>query len=345
MSRPPADTVISGVRPHVAPATTAPRRAFVVPMLVVTAIIAAIAFGLLVDNTFMVALAGYTCAFALFALSINIMLGGLGEVPLGQCVFFGIGSYGVGIGMVKFGLSFESVVLIAMLVSVLAAAMIGALTLKLTGAYFSIVSWGLSGVAMVAALNLDQLTGGPLGIFGFSQIAVGPVLMTDPRSYFFVTAGVLILVILLLYAVQDSQFGSAIESIRQNRHLAQSVGVDVFRQRLKAFMLSAPIAALAGALCVPYTQIVTPDVFSVANTVDALLMVLIGGTGLLVGPIIGAMIFTILPYYLDLDPNVRILVFSTAIVVIMIFAPGGLHQISKRLFARISGVGRAANDD
>lgn len=342
MSQYSADTVAPAAPP---PAATLPGRSgFAVPLLAAAAAVIALALGFLVTNTFIVTLAGYTCAFALFALSINIMLGGLGEVPLGQCVFFGIGSYGVGIGMVKFGLSFELSILIAMAVSLGAAAAIGALTLKLTGAYFSIVSWGLSGVAMVAALNLTNVTQGPLGIFGFPSITLGPISMTDPRSYFFVTAGTLILVVLLLYAVRDSQFGSAIESIRQNRHLAQSVGVNVFRQRLKAFMLSAPIAALAGALCVPYTQIVTPDVFSVGNTVDALLMVLIGGTGLLVGPIVGAAIFTILPYYLDLDPNVRILVFSTAIVLIMIFAPGGLHQIGKRLLARVTGGGRAADE-
>lgn len=344
MSHPSAETIMPNASTSVAAVTAPQRSVFTIPLLVAVAVVAATVFGLLVTNAFFVTLAGYTCAFALFALSINIMLGGLGEVPLGQCVFFGIGAYGVGIGMVKFGLSFESAVLIAMVVSVAAAAMIGALTLKLTGAYFSIVSWGLSGVAMVAALNLTHITDGPLGIFGFPPITLGPILMTNPRNYFFVTAAALILVVLLLYAVRDSQFGRAIESIRLNRHLAQSVGVDVFRQRLKAFMLSAPIAALAGALCVPYTQIVTPEVFSVGNTVDALLMVLIGGTGLLVGPIVGAVIFSILPYYLDLDPNVRILVFSAAIVIIMIFAPGGLHQISKRLLARVRGGGRAAND-
>jgi branched-chain amino acid transport system permease protein len=344
MSHSSADSLAPASSPRVTVAKTPSRSAFAIPVLAAGAAALALALGLLVTNTFIVTLAGYTCAFALFALSINIMLGGLGEVPLGQCVFFGIGSYGVGIGMVKFGLPFELSIIIAMVVSLGAAAMIGALTLKLTGAYFSIVSWGLSGVAMVAALNLTHLTEGPLGIFGFPPITLGPILMTDPRSYFFVTAGALILTVLLLYAVRDSQFGRAIESIRQNRHLAQSVGVDVFRQRLKAFMLSAPIAALAGGLCVPYTQIVTPEVFSVANTVDALLMVLIGGTGLLVGPIVGAVIFSILPYYLDLDPNVRILVFSTAIVVIMIFAPGGLHQISKRLLARVNGGGRATDE-
>jgi branched-chain amino acid transport system permease protein len=338
------DTALSVVRRRAGNAASRSRSSVIVTILIIVAIAAMLLFGCIVTNTFMVTLAGYTCAFALFALSINIMLGGLGEVPLGQCIFFGVGSYGAGIGMVKLGLSFEVCVVMGMVVSLVAAGLIGALTLKLTGAYFSIVSWGLSGVAMVAALNLTSLTEGPLGIFGFPPITLGPILLTDPRSYFFVTATALLLTVLLLYAVRSSGFGGAIESIRQNKHLAQSVGVDVFQQRLKAFMLSAPIAALAGALCVPYTQIVTPEVFSVTNTVDALLMVLLGGTGLLVGPIVGAVIFSILPYYLDLDPNVRILVFSTAIVVIMIFAPGGLHQMTRRFVARFHGGARAASD-
>jgi len=298
------------------------------------AIVAAVLFGTLVTNSFIVTIAGYTCAFSLFALSINIMLGGLGEVPLGQCVFFGIGGYGVGIGMIKFGLPFELAAALSMAVSVAAAALIGALTLRLTGAYFSIVSWGLSGVALVAALNLTDVTGGPLGMYGFPPITVASIPLANPRGYFFVTVTVLILAVLLLHAVRDSRFGAAMESVRQNRHLAQSVGVDIFRQRLKAFLLSATLAALGGALCVPYAQIVTPEIFSVGNTVDALLMVLLGGSQLLVGPIIGAVIFTVIPHYLELDPNVRILLFSTAIVLIMIFAPGGLHQISSALIRR-----------
>ena len=298
------------------------------------AIACAIAFGGLVDNTFAITLAAYVCAFSLFALSINVMLGGLGEVALGQSIFFGIGAYGVGIGMLKLGLSYELSVLLGLVMAVVLAAAIGALTLKLTGAYFSIVSWGLSGVAVVAATNLDTITGGPLGLFGFQGLAVGPFDLTQPRTYFFVTATVLLVVVLLLREIRASKFGASLESIRQNRHLAQSVGIDVFRERLKAFMLSAPLAALAGARCVPYTQIVTPETFSVANTIDALLMVLLGGSGLVVGPIIGAAVFSAIPYFLELDANVRILVFSTAIILIMIFEPGGLHRVGQRLVAR-----------
>ncbi|MET0675549.1 MAG: branched-chain amino acid ABC transporter permease [Bradyrhizobium sp.] len=295
------------------------------------------AFGLTFSDPFIVTLAGYTCAFALFALSINVILGGVGEVPLGQCLFFGIGSYGAAIGMGKLGLPFEIAVGAALVISVVWAAIIGAITLRLTGAYFSIVSWGLTGVAMVAANNLDEITGGPLGLFGFPPIKIGPLELADPQTYFMVTAFILLAAILFLVAVRRSPFGAAMESVRQNPHLARSVGVDVARVRLKAFLLSAPLAALAGALSVPYTQIVTPEVFSVANTVDGLLMVLLGGARLIVGPVIGAGMFTLIPQVMNLDPNVRILVFSSIIILIMMFAPGGLHQLGLALRDRFGG--------
>jgi branched-chain amino acid transport system permease protein len=289
--------------------------------------------GLGADSPFLLNLAGYTCGFALFALSVNVMLGGIGEVPLGHCMFFGIGAYAPAIAINHLGMPYEAGILIGMGVSALVAVVIGWLTLKLTGAYFSIVSWGLSGVAMVTALNLE-ITGGPLGLFGFSRLAIGPFDLSDPRTYFFATAAILLVVLVILANVRSSRFGNALESIRQGRHLAQSLGINVFRERLKALVFSAPIAALAGSLCIPYTQIVTPEVMSVLRTIDALLAVLIGGTGFLFGPVIGAVIFTILPQFLQFDANVKVLVFSLIIIFIMVVAPGGLHQLLKAIERR-----------
>ncbi len=300
----------------------------------------AVGFGL--QSPFLLNLSAYTCAFALFALSVNIMLGGVGEVPLGHSLFFGIGAYAPAIAMIKFGAPYEFGIVIGMTASVAVAVVIGLLTLKLTGAYFSIVSWGLSGVAMVAAHNLE-FTGGALGLFGFSRLVIGSLDLTIPRTYFFVTAITLLFVLLILAYTRSSRFGRALESIRQGRHLAQSLGIDVFRERLKALVLSAPIAAFAGSLCLPFTQIVTPESISILRTVDALLAVLIGGTGLLYGPVIGAVIFTVLPQFLNLDANVKVLVFSLLIIFVMMVAPGGLHQFAKALAARFGKSGRASS--
>jgi branched-chain amino acid transport system permease protein len=295
--------------------------------------------GLGLQSTFLLNLAGYTCGFALFALSVNLMLGGVGEVPLGQSMFFGVGAYAPAITMNNLGLPFEVGILIGMLVASALALLIGWATLRLTGAYFSIVSWGLSGVAMVTVHNLE-FTGGALGIFGFSRLAIGPFDLSIPRTYFFTTSAILLLVLVILAHIRSSRFGNALESIRQGRHLAQSLGINIFRERLKAFVLSAPIAALAGSLCLPFTQIVTPETMSVLRTVDALLAALIGGTGLLYGPVIGAVIFTVVPQFLNFDANVKVLVFSLAIILIMMVAPGGLHQLFKSLASLLSPNGK-----
>lgn len=292
------------------------------------ALVAAVAIG--IDSPFLLNLAGYTCSFALFALSVNMILGGIGEVPLGHCVFFGVGAYFPAIAMNHWGLPFEIGILLGMAVATVLALGIGWLTLGLTGAHFAIVTWGLSGVAMVAALNLE-ITGGALGLFGFRRLAIGPLNLTDPLTYFLVASGILLIVLIFLAYVRSSRFGYALESIRQNPHLAQSLGISVFREKLKVLALSAPVAALGGAMCLPYVQIVTPEVMSVIRTVDAMLAVLIGGTALLFGPVIGAVIFTVLPQMMHLDANVKMLVFSSLIIFVMIVVPGGLHQVAGML--------------
>lgn len=295
-------------------------------------------FAFMVHSTFLLTLAGYTSAFAIFALSVNVMLGGVGEVPLGQCLFFGIGAYGVGIAMNKLGLSFEIGLLLAMLAAALLALVIGALTLRLTGAYFSIVSWGIASVAVVAVLNLEHFTGGGMGLFGFADFKLLGIDLGQPRQYFITCAAALMITLVLLNALRSSRFGAAMDSVRQNPHLASSLGVNVFAQRLKAFVASAVLAAVAGALAVPYLQIVTHESMSVVMTVDALLAVLLGGTQLLFGPVIGAVIFSLVPHYLQMDANVRILVFSSAIILIMMYAPGGLHQLVVAVLSKLKHI-------
>jgi branched-chain amino acid transport system permease protein len=315
------------------------RRAFAA--LLAAVLLAIGAFAALVSSTFLLTLAAYTAAFAVFALSVNVMLGGIGEVPLGHCLFYGVGAYGAGIAMKSLGLSFGTGMVLGAVAAAAGALVIGALTLRLTGAYFSIVSWGLAGVAVIVALNLEHITGGALGLFGFPPLHLAGLDLGQPRQYFLAASGVLVLVVLLLHAVRTSRFGAAMESVRQNPHLAASLGIDVFDQRLLAFVFSAVLASIGGALTLPFTPIVTPELLSVVVTVDALLMVLLGGTRLLVGPVLGALVFCIVPYYIEMDANVRILVFSSAIILLMMFAPGGLHQILLSTLARFRGGQRA----
>lgn len=299
-------------------------------------------YGVAVENTFLLTLAGYTSALAIFALSINVMLGGVGEVPLGQSLFFGLGAYAVGIATQKWGMNYTTSIVVGVAFSAAVAVVLGSITLRLTGAYFSIVSWGIASVAVVCALNLEEITGGGMGLFGFGEMDLFGLDMSKPKQYFYATAGVLVLVVIGLQAVRNSRFGFAMESVRQNRHLAIAVGINPFTARLKAFILSAILASIAGSLSVPYIQIVTPESLGLMVTVDAMLMVLLGGSGALLGPVVGAVLFSIIPFYLNMDVNLRMLVFSLAIILIMMFMPGGLHQLMRLVLQKVKSGGRHA---
>ncbi|MBS80744.1 branched-chain amino acid ABC transporter permease [Variovorax sp.] len=289
---------------------------------------------LFVDSPFLLMLCGYAFAFSLFALSINILLGGLGEVPLGQSLFFGLGAYAAALLMLRAGWPFPLAALGAMVLAAVVSWIVGVLTLKLTGANFSIVSWGIAGVAGVAALNFDGLTGGPLGLFGFPPMKVGLFDLADPHVYLVCTALAAGVAMLVLEAVRRAPFGQAMTSVRESRHLAQAVGIDASGLRLQAFVFSAPFAALSGVLTLPYTNIVNPDIMSVVNTVDGLLMALLGGTASIFGPVGAALVFIIVPHLLHLDPNVRVIVFSAMVIGVLFFAPGGLKQIATRIAGR-----------
>jgi branched-chain amino acid transport system permease protein len=286
------------------------------------------------DNVFMVRLVGVTFSYAIFALSINIMLGWAGEIPLGHGVFFGGGAYFCAYLMRDHDITFVVAVAIAIAVACLLALLIGLITLRLTGAYFSIVSWGLAGVAVIAANNLTELTGGALGFYGIPTATVGPWTLADPQTYAWVTGATLLIVLAVLWRVRSTRFGVTLNGTRLNERLGTSLGIHAYRERVKAFVFSAGLAALAGAFYITYASIITPDSMSVFVTVEALLMALIGGTGYLVGPVVGAVFFKIVPERLALEADVRQIVFAVLIIFVVLLAPGGLPHVVRRAAGR-----------
>lgn len=283
------------------------------------------------DNRFMQGVIGYTMVVAIFAYSIYIMLSWTGEMALGQSLYFGLGAYVSALLMKDSGLPFLLAMLLAIVVSAVLALVLGMITLRLTGSYFTIVSWGVSAVAVVVANSLKDVTGGALGLIGIPTATIGPLGLNDPKTYLWVGGVTLILVVLLLAIVRRSAIGVRANAARMNRKLAQSLGAPVYRDRVWLFVLSASVAALSGAFAVSYFRIVTPGILGVFTTVDALLMVLLGGVSFLLGPVIGAFFFRLVPEAIQISPEVRTLVFSVLIIVLMLFAPGGLPEVVQRV--------------
>lgn len=278
-------------------------------------------------------LVAYTITFTLFAIAMYVMYAWAGEIPLGLGLFYGLGAYASAWMMKSLELDFLLAVAGAIVLSVVVALVIGLITLRLTGAYFAIVSWGLSAVAVVGANVAEDVTGGALGLFGIPPATFGGLSLTDPVTYLAVAETALIVVLLILILVRATRFGAQLTAVRLNARLSRSLGINVFRTKVVAFALSAAFAALSGALGVTYTKIVVPSSLSISISVEGLAIVLLGGTGFLLGPVVGSLFFKLLPEEFQFPAEVRELLFGVLIVLIITIAPRGLPELLGKLKA------------
>jgi branched-chain amino acid transport system permease protein len=229
--------------------------------------------------------------FAVLAKAIDLMMGYTGYVPFGNVVFFGLGAYTTGILMSR-GWMFIPGMLVGILISIFVCIVFGLPVLRLRGHYFAVATIGLNGAIMAIALNTTGLTGGAMGI-------IFPALDMDPgalnRLFYFIMMGLMILAVVINIIIVRSRFGYAIRSIKSNEAAARSLGINTTLYKTSTWIISAVITSVAGSVYGWWmSYISTVDVFNVMIGVTAILMVLLGGAGTILGPIVGAFIFQLL---------------------------------------------------
>ena len=286
-----------------------------------------------------------TGIFMIAAMSLNLLLGYTGQLSLGHVAFFGIGAYAS--SLVSLGFSVHLLpgwlvglepkpVWLAMLCGIVLAGLcgwaIGRLSFKVRGAYFVIVTVSFVEVVRLVALNWVELTQGPmalnnipylrLGIPGIYEISF----LRKPANYYLVLA-VAVICYIIIRRLVGSRAGRAMIALRENEPLAASVGVDVTRDLVLATVVSAAMAGAAGALYAHYVRIVDPDVFLFIYTVTMVIMVVTGGKGTLAGPVVGGIIFGLLPETLRsfaIGPEVQWVVYGVLMVLVVYFLPEGI---------------------
>lgn len=285
-----------------------------------------------------------TGIFTIAAMSLNLLLGYTGQLSLGHVAFFGIGAYvsalvalgfDVGlIGGIRATLA-PKPVWIAMLCGIAAAAAcgwaIGKLSFRVRGAYFVIVSISFAEVVRLVAVNWVELTQGPMALNNIPALRLwlGPLelsFLRKPQFYWLVLA-VAVVSWIIIRRLVGSLAGRAMIALRENEPLAMSVGIDVTRFLVLATVVSAGMAGAAGALYTHYIRIVDPDVFLFVYTVTMVIMVVAGGKGTLAGPIVGGVIFGLLPEILRamaIKPEVQWIVYGVLMVLVVYFLPNGI---------------------
>ena len=249
----------------------------------------------------------------LLALSMYVVLA-VGQLSVGQAAFMGLGAYTSAL-LAKAGVPIPAAVLAAMIVPALAALVVGGPTLRLSGVYLALATIGLGEVERIAFINLD-VTGGALGLSGIPTI--------EDYTALYAIFGALAVFLLGFVLVCRSGIGRAMEAMREDEIAAGVLGVNLPKAKLAALVASAMIAGLAGAFNAHTTSFIGPNDYGFDTAVTILSFALLGGIGSPFGPVLGAIILTLLPEVLRPIHDYRTVVNGLIIVIAVIYMPRGI---------------------
>lgn len=297
---------------------------------------------------FTVTLATKVAILALAGVGLNLALGYGGLVSFGHAAFFGIGGYAAGVlashaangDPLAFGFGGSTQMLViwpvAMLAGGLAATLIGAMSLRTSGAYFIMVTLAFAQMIFYFAISWPRY-GGEDGLSFYVRNQFPGLNTLVPINYFLICAGLLALALVFLALVTQSRFGLALQATRQNAQRATAVGIRPTPVRLTAFVISAMITALAGALYADLNRFVSPSMFSWHMSGEIMIFVILGGVGRLCGPLAGAAVFILLEHLLGPVTEHWQALLGLMLLVIVLFAPGGLVGLLSKALELIRG--------
>lgn len=226
--------------------------------------------------------------FALFAVAYDLVLGYAGMLSFGHAAFFGLGAYGTGIALVRIYPSVPIALLVGVVVSSVAAFLIGYASIRRRGIYFTMVTLAFAQLFYFIAFKWTSLTGGDDGLQGVPRPSIGFIdLRPEINLYYFVLV-LVVLSIALIVRVVNSPFGKTLEALRENRNRAMSIGYDVDRFRLIAFVISGFFSGLAGGAYALLLNFVPLNSLHWTTSGEVVVMTITGGMGTLFGPILGA---------------------------------------------------------
>ena len=269
---------------------------------------------------------------AMFAMSLNLLMGYTGYVSFGHGAFFATSAYATGLTLLHVTTSAWAAMLIGILSAAIIAVPIGYFSLKRTGIYFAMLTLAFSQILHVLVVNnFMGLTGGSDGLTGLPRgnFAIPGVFGFQPTQmgYYYLLLALLVGSYFLMDRIVNSPFGAVMIAIRENENRAKHAGYDVDHFKLITFVTSAVFGGLAGALYMPFYQVLSPGIFFWDFSGEAIVMVLVGGMGTLAGPGLGALLFVALrelvsPFLADWH-----MVLGVVFIVFILFLPNGMISI------------------
>ena len=289
--------------------------------------------------------------WAIATVGLNILFGYTGLLSLGHSAFIGIGAYAFGLLTVKAGLAFWPSFLLAVIISGMLGFLIGIPSLRAKGQHFVLVSLGFGIIVSVVSTAWTGLTGGSRGFAGVPRPTTIPLLngaklsFTSTRGMYYFVLIWLVIALLICYRIVKSRIGKTFVAIKHDEILVRTLGTNVFRNKLLSFTLSAMFAGLAGVLYASYNAVLSPDISGFFRSVELVAYLLVGGAGYVFGPVIGSLVLVAIPEILQVVPELRVFIFGIILALFIIFLPGGIAGLSKRLVAKALEKRRGVGSD
>ena len=273
----------------------------------------------------------FTFILGILAVSFNLIFGFTGQLSLFHAAAFGLSAYATYLSMAHWGISFWLGMVVGVIFVSLISIVIGAICFrfKLRELYFAIVTLAFSELARLVILNWSSFTNGSLGI-NFTMTPMlwipgrGVVPVAGSLMWYYLSLIALGAAVVFYSRVVGSWMGRCLAAIRLNDDLADTLGIDVFRYKLIAFVAGNAGAAVAGSLYAFYSSYIDPGYFSVDQSLAIIAMALLGGREFVAAPIVGALVLTALPHVIDVNAEARILIYGLILILTILLMPRGI---------------------
>ncbi|MCL8485361.1 MULTISPECIES: branched-chain amino acid ABC transporter permease [Bradyrhizobium] len=302
-----------------------------VAALVVAGLVLLPVYSNLTGNIFILTLFTRIVILALAAVSLNLIMGYGGMMSFGHAAYLGIGGYAVGI-LAQEGIgSGWAQFAVAIAVSALYALVIGALSLRTRGVYFIMITLAFAQMAYYVASGLARY-GGDDGLTVYKRSDFGGLINLGNRvQFYYLCLFCLLAVVVLIWRIVNSRFGLVLQGLRSNEQRMQAIGFPSKRYKLACFVIAGMLCGLSGALLANNTDFVSPAVMYWTRSGDLMVMVILGGMGTLMGPVVGSVVFLVLEEVLSQLTEYWALIMGPLLLLIVLFGRGGIMGMLGRL--------------
>jgi branched-chain amino acid transport system permease protein len=286
---------------------------------------------LLVDEPFLAHIGTLVLLYCIGAASLHLILR-IGHLSLGHAAFLGLGGYTSALLTTRLGWPFLPAFLASGVVPAAAALVVGPILLRLRGVYFVLITFTLGEVVRLIFNDWQSLTGGADGIF---RIPPPHPLLADKRAYYYFALAIAAACVGIVARILASGAGRYVDAIREGERLAQSSGVPILGFKVMIFSIACGLAGLQGSLLAHFITFVAPGSYTFVESLNLLVMNVIGGMARLGGALLGAAFLTALPEFLRGWVELQRLLYGVVLMAVMLFVPGGLLEVGRRALALV----------